>query len=285
MVCIKLFELILVPLGLILHLLIFLFAQSSASFLANLQICYYAKRVNANDSEGIAATSWETFVFIDVLVLFALFAATWVLYAGLQYSQRSKFRLACIMIITSVVAPELLMQLCLAITISLGALVRSMVFCMEPFRISFAGKLDVVCFDKTGILTKDEMVSKGVVASLSSFHKAVVRTKRKNWIAIYLYRVCHRFSEIDCSFHYFWIYLQATSLEMLADLLCKQLGHNVYRDKLKGYKTPRRYLDFRLFPRDCVSEDEELVSLIQEGLQELLCSEGDNPSVEAEAAA
>eukprot|EP00981_Chlorochromonas_danica_P000125 scaffold37_cov172-Ochromonas_danica.AAC.14 len=48
----------------------------------------------------------------------------------------------------------------------------------------------------TGILTKDEMVSKGVVASLSSFHKAVVRTKRKNWIAIYLYRVCHRFSEM-----------------------------------------------------------------------------------------
>eukprot|EP00981_Chlorochromonas_danica_P003785 scaffold691_cov181-Ochromonas_danica.AAC.38 len=125
-------------------------------------------------TEGIAATSKETFVFIGVLVLFALVAATWVLYAGLQDSQRNKFRLAlhCIMIITSVVPPELPMELSLAITNSLAALVRSMVFCTEPFRISFAGKLNVVCFDKTGTLTKDEMVLKGVAApqEISLFH-------------------------------------------------------------------------------------------------------------------
>ena len=47
------------------------------------------------------------------------------------------------MIITSVVPPELPMELSLAVTNSLAALSRNLVFCTEPFRIPYAGKLDV----------------------------------------------------------------------------------------------------------------------------------------------
>jgi cation-transporting ATPase 13A1 len=118
-------------------------------------------------TEGVAANTSETFAFIAVLVCFAVIAASIVLRAGLYDERRNKFRLVlhCIMIITSVVPPELPMELSLAVTNSLAALAKQMIYCTEPFRIPLAGKLNVICFDKTGTLTKDEMNLKGIVAA------------------------------------------------------------------------------------------------------------------------
>ncbi|KAF5211745.1 putative cation-transporting ATPase 1 [Clavispora lusitaniae] len=114
-------------------------------------------------SERVSVGNKEAFFFILFLLVFAIAASWYVWVEGTRMGRiQSKLILDCIIVITSVVPPELPMELTMAVNASLSALQKYYIYCTEPFRIPLAGRIDVCCFDKTGTLTAEDLNFEGL---------------------------------------------------------------------------------------------------------------------------
>eukprot|EP00053_Salpingoeca_punica_P016289 m.153139 g.153139 ORF g.153139 m.153139 type:complete len:1178 (+) comp16932_c0_seq1:66-3599(+) len=116
-------------------------------------------------NEPATSNSREVWFLIGLLVVAAVAAAAYVWTRAIAQGRKNlrKLFIECLLIVASVVPPELPLQLSLAATNSLAAIQKLMITCTQPFRIPWAGKVDVCCFDKTGTLTSDEIMFEGCV--------------------------------------------------------------------------------------------------------------------------
>jgi manganese-transporting P-type ATPase len=105
------------------------------------------------------------------LLICSIATSIYVLDQGLDNTERSKEKLflRCILILTTVVPPELPMILNLAVNNSILYLQKKKIFVSEPKKIPLGGRTGTVAFDKTGTLTEDKFIFEGIVDSCDNY--------------------------------------------------------------------------------------------------------------------
>ncbi|KAF5354144.1 hypothetical protein D9756_007291 [Leucocoprinus leucothites] len=146
-------------------------------------------------TEHVSTNNFEAFLFIGFLLIFARSGSELVCIE--RELKTSKLLLDCILIVTSVVPPELPIELSLAVNASLVTLSKFAIFCTEPFRIPFAGRVGVCCFDKTGTITAENLVLEGVAGVDASDQKKLVNVKEASRETTLCLAVAHALVKLE----------------------------------------------------------------------------------------
>lgn len=149
-------------------------------------------------SERVSVGNKEAFFFILFLLVFAIAASWYVWVEGTRMGRiQSKLILDCIIVITSVVPPELPMELTMAVNSSLSKLQKHYIYCTEPFRIPLAGRIDVCCFDKTGTLTAEDLVFEGLAGFSKTDPRHLYQCSEAPQTTSWVLGSCHALVRLD----------------------------------------------------------------------------------------
>ena len=121
-------------------------------------------------AESVSTDSKETGIALLILLVFALVSSIYVFRKGIKKGNRTthELLLKCVLILTSIVPRQLPVQMALAINHALLSLQHGGIFCTEPYRVPYAGKITHCLFDKTGTLTADQLVPAGIINTFDS---------------------------------------------------------------------------------------------------------------------
>lgn len=128
------------------------------------------RRVVAN-AENLKLQEKDGLWIVLFLLICSLITSAYVLDQGMDNVERSKQKLflRCILIITTVVPPQLPMIMTLTVNNSIFQLQKRKIFISEPKKIPLGGKISTVAFDKTGTLTEDKFIFEGIVDECENY--------------------------------------------------------------------------------------------------------------------
>ncbi|SOV13118.1 cation transporting ATPase, putative [Plasmodium gaboni] len=163
-------------------------------------------RTIINTSEKVNSSSFDSIIFLIILLLFSICSSAYVVYSVLKSNEERnlyKLLLSVSHIITAVIPPEFPITLSLAVTISIVYLYNMKIYCTEPFRLPFSGKTNICAFDKTGTLTEDNMIVLGLFGldnnykQINQIKESIINKQKIPFFSLSVIAGCHSICSVN----------------------------------------------------------------------------------------